>query len=142
MSERSEKLRVGKKQPQNTSKLPYFKKKLTGREQKIVDYLILYQNEGYISTRKIAQDVGFDHRSTRDLLKSLSDSMLVYKKVIRFKATKNGGKRFSYCYKINLTAIACMPIPRTQSFLTNIREKNKELFEKIFNFKLGDKKNG
>ncbi len=139
------------KQPQNTSKLPYFKKKLTDREKRIVDNFLLKPND-FLTIKQISQDTGIDIRSTRELCENLYCGMLVFKQVQKYHhLVKPGGRRHESQYKVNLFALSTIAYgenkahKKNNSFLSEIknREKDKELFNKIFNFKIfGVKNNG
>ncbi|KKM74398.1 hypothetical protein LCGC14_1400770 [marine sediment metagenome] len=123
------------KQTQDTKILPYFKTKLTKREIKIIGYLKTFPNE-YIPIAQITKAVGFDKRSTCDLLYTLYQGAIIHRRREKFKATANGGRRFEIQYKVDLLAAACLPItPQdNNNFLLGLKQRNKKLFKTIFNF--------
>ncbi len=127
---------------QNIKKLPHFKKQLNSREKNIVDYLISKQGK-YISTRQISQDTGVDYRGTCDVLGSLYNGLLVFKKIKKYyTVVEIGGRRNESFFSINMFAVDALNTPlhcdkrksNKDNFLIDIKKRDKTLFNKIFDF--------
>lgn len=123
--------------------MPYFKQKLNGREQIIINYLTTKQNK-FISTKQISRETGLDYKSTREVLNSLYDGMLIHKKVKKFyPCAQTGGKRFETLFKVDLMTISCLPIHHKKNknnSIMNDLKNDKNLIKQLFNFE--GEKNG
>ncbi len=136
----------GQKQMQNTLKTLYLKRKLTGRESVVIDYLTTKQ-DNYIPAKQIAEKTGFDYRSTIDILNNLYLGSLIQKKVQKYyPCAKIGGLRNETLFKVDLMAIACLPLSmsvlipyihnkgkRKVSIIAKLVKKNMDLMIDIFN---------